>query len=698
MARKINRMKAAAAVLLSAFMVLGAVAVAPMMVLADTPRNIQVTHVGNGTAEADSGTTQALPGNTVLLRAVPAAGATFTSWEVVSGGVSILPSTSATDAFFVMTSGDEDVHIRAVFAGGNQLLAPTGLRVENNVLHWIAVDNAVNYRVYAVTATGETNVANPTTNFWQIDLAQFPQGTNVRFYVSAESHILTNSPRSSGYAWTAIDATLPTPVISVGAGNILTWTGVGAQFVRVYRGGTAIWESDAAVTQVDLAALNLPTGSQNIQIRFLAANGDIASNLSNTVSVNLTGQLPAPTGVAISGATLTWTAVPNAVGYRIYVAGVARTTTAITGTEFNLATLALAAGNHNVQVRALGNGTTTLNSALSTGVNFTPGAVGVPANVNITGTTLSWTAVSNAVGYRVYVDGEARTTEAITTTTFNLVTLGLAVGTYEIQVRALGDGTTTHNSNLSPAVTFNMTVIQLAAPANVRLQGNNVLHWDAVPNAVGYTIYLNGTAHPVPTMATHFALGALPLPAGVHQAQVRADGDGTTTQNSPLSVSVPFTVAGLPPGELPSIWAREYVETAVAVGIVPENLRALFTQATTRAEFAALATALYETVMQYTILERMEFNDTTDVNVQKMGARGVVQGVGEGYFDPHAPLTREQAATMIARLAAAMGNPLPAVAATFPDNADISYWAMTAVGQVQAAGIMIGVDGGLFMP
>jgi hypothetical protein len=140
------------------------------------------------------------------------------------------------------------------------------------------------------------------------------------------------------------------------------------------------------------------------------------------------------------------------------------------------------------------------------------------------------------------------------------------------------------------------------------------------------------------------------------------------------------------------------VNTAVSAGLVPMHLRYSFTQATTRAEFAALSVALYETVMGHEIVGRAHFNDTTDVNVQKMGHLGVVLGVGGGNFAPNSPLTREQAATMIARLAEAMDHPLPAVAAAFPDNADIAPWAIVQVGQMQASGIMVGADGGRFMP
>ena len=152
------------------------------------------------------------------------------------------------------------------------------------------------------------------------------------------------------------------------------------------------------------------------------------------------------------------------------------------------------------------------------------------------------------------------------------------------------------------------------------------------------------------------------------------------------------------PAGQPSSWAVEQVNRAISMGLVPQALQSQYTQATTRAEFTALAVALYETVTGREITERMTFNDTTDINVQKMGGLGVVSGVGGGNFAPDDALTREQAGVMLAGLAYAIGQPLPDSQADFADNALISPWAMESVGQMQTAGIMGGVGNNMFAP
>ena len=450
-----------------------------------------------------------------------------------------------------------------------------------------------------------------------------------------------------------------------------------------------------------------------------------------------TQQLSAPTNLSISDTILSWSPVTNAGSYRVYVNGTARGSTT-TATSFDLRSISLSSGSHSVQVRALaGSGTSFTNSGLSSSVTFntwgTGGMLSAPTNLWISGSMLHWNSVSGAVGYRIYVGGVGQT-ETTSATSFDLSRLNIGSGNRSIQVRALGNHVTTQNSSLSSSVNFNAsgtatatptprpaatptpTPVPALAPAqppsNLRVVGN-VLHWDGVPNVAGYNIYVGGVARTLaPTVATHFSLNALGLPAGYYTVQVRAIGNEISTLNSGLSTGVNFTSTGqratqpqatpaptpvatpaptpTQPADPPSAWASNSVNIAISHGLVPQNLRSQYTQATTRAEFAALAVALYETATGLHIPYGLPFHDTDDVNVQKMGWLGVVEGTGDGYFRPNETLTREQAAVMLARLADVIGQPLPQASADFADNAAISPWARSAVGRVQAAGIMNG--------
>ena len=151
-------------------------------------------------------------------------------------------------------------------------------------------------------------------------------------------------------------------------------------------------------------------------------------------------------------------------------------------------------------------------------------------------------------------------------------------------------------------------------------------------------------------------------------------------------------------GEKPAAWAEADVVAAINAGLVPQGLRKDFERAITRAEFAALAAAFYEAVTGAEVAARQPFEDTDDINVEKMAALGVVQGMGGNLYLPGGELTREQAAAILSRLAEAVGKPLPEYAATFSDIDSVSDWAIDAVGQMQASGIMEGVGGNTFSP
>ena len=179
--------------------------------------------------------------------------------------------------------------------------------------------------------------------------------------------------------------------------------------------------------------------------------------------------------------------------------------------------------------------------------------------------------------------------------------------------------------------------------------------------------------------------------------------DGTLWFSNPFETNFVFVQilsdVRLPGGvtEVPSAWAEAQVSAAIAEGLVPLPLQTGYTRPITRAEFAALAVALYEN-QRGEITGRETFDDTDDINVKKAAYLGVVTGIGGNRFDPGAGLTREQAAVMLSRLAGSLDRPFPAQSPVFGDNRNISSWAVDGVGAAQAAGIMSGVGDNRFDP
>lgn len=148
----------------------------------------------------------------------------------------------------------------------------------------------------------------------------------------------------------------------------------------------------------------------------------------------------------------------------------------------------------------------------------------------------------------------------------------------------------------------------------------------------------------------------------------------------------------------PSDWAIATVNDAIAQGLVPWTLQKKYNRPITRGEFCALAVNQYERMTHTMLTELKYFYDTYDENVEKIAAIGVIRGKSEGYVNPDDLLTREEAATILVRLADAMQLNLPAANADYTDLWVVSDWARDAVGRLQAAGIMSGTGNGMFSP
>ncbi len=156
-------------------------------------------------------------------------------------------------------------------------------------------------------------------------------------------------------------------------------------------------------------------------------------------------------------------------------------------------------------------------------------------------------------------------------------------------------------------------------------------------------------------------------------------------------------------GKIISNWAKPQVDKAVSNNLVPEDkLNKDYTKPITRGEFAALAVSTYEAATGKTATcKSAQFADGANQDMAIMYELGVIggynkadnqAGVTVGINDP---ITREQAAVILAKLAAVTGKSL-APADTVPFTDSISDWAMDGVSKVYNAGIMSGYDTGAF--
>ncbi len=153
-----------------------------------------------------------------------------------------------------------------------------------------------------------------------------------------------------------------------------------------------------------------------------------------------------------------------------------------------------------------------------------------------------------------------------------------------------------------------------------------------------------------------------------------------------------------------STWAEPELKKANELGLIPDILKgADMTKPITREEFCELAVLLYAKVTKSTAAPASPnpFTDTTNSQILKAYALGITTGTSATTFSPKTLINREQCATMLFRAIKAIApNADYSVAGIkdFPDQKDISSWAVEGTKYMSKLSIIKGDDTGNFMP
>lgn len=153
-----------------------------------------------------------------------------------------------------------------------------------------------------------------------------------------------------------------------------------------------------------------------------------------------------------------------------------------------------------------------------------------------------------------------------------------------------------------------------------------------------------------------------------------------------------------------SDWAKPELEKAEGYSLIPAVLsEADVSKPINRSEFASLSVKLYEAFSgeEIKLPEANPFSDTEDTEILKAYAAGITTGTSETTFEPDLLLSREQAATMLARTYAKSMNTEAKPAGTaevFADDLDISDWAKESVYFMVENAVINGIGDNRFAP
>ena len=385
-------------------------------------------------------------------------------------------------------------------------LATVTVVVNGTTATWEAVENAVGYEYSfdnGVTFTFTTETSATVEAGKTIIVRAAGDGVNYRH---------GNWSNVNG----GVQATqLATPTVTLN-GATASWTAVANASGYAYKIGENGTESSlpSSVTSYTL---------QNGETLYVKAKGDGVTYSDSAWSVAVTYTAPVgPTSeklatpeVWLEGNVATWSTVEHATAYKYRYTDVYPTIDTTTENSIVLR------DGQSLWVCATSSDSYYTDSDWSEVVTFNKVALTAPL-VSLTENVVSWTEVTGATGYIVYVNGTPNNVSA-TTLSYTLN------DTATVTVVAVGDDVINTNSANSTSVSYVKPINALAVPT-VTVTDRTV-SWSAVSGAIGYEYSLDGGATKVNTTATSVELGY------GRTIVVRAIGDGTTAVTGDWSVA-----------------------------------------------------------------------------------------------------------------------------------------------------------------
>ncbi len=207
----------------------------------------------------------------------------------------------------------------------------------------------------------------------------------------------------------------------------------------------------------------------------------------------------------------------------------------------------------------------------------------------------------------------------------------------------------------------------------------------AVLDGVSGVIYRDGIFVPAAPSASTSASGLIPVKSGGLYAIFY---DGVTYLSSTAYIGA-------------SAWALDSLSAADELGLLsPLPYDTVYSQPITRSLFCELVVSFYNSIGgSHADTIQNPFTDTNDIYVIQAYALGIVSGRYDGLFCPDEQITREEICVMLHRLCDRIGYaPNQIATPSFPDESQISSWAVASVLRISSAGITGGYDDGRFAP
>ena len=409
--------------------------------------------------------------------------------------------------------------------GGTKLTAPTNIKYDGTTITWNVVEGATGYTV-KINDGNEYTVNSPSFAY---------DASNANFSVVIKA---TSNKKSVA----ASDATtinfLPLEKISevrFDEFGVASWDVVDTATAYAIR-----IDGKEVKTVTETTYSEIPAGAHSFQVRpVVEGNPSYYSSWSNSRNINILGTV-AKDDITYNNGVISWKYVSGAQGYEVRVNGNVIA-------EKNTGTSVLYDAQNvgfEVNIRAIGNGTTTYTGAMSEAKAFI--FLDTVTNIVVEDGILKWEAIGGADGYKIKLNG-VESSEKLTKNEYAKLTANVST---DIQIRPYSNDTSYFSDWSQVKSVFILPAPVLQWNQDYALDGepNNNAYWDGVSGANGYTVRLtkpDGTVITSEYGTTERSFNEAYLAVGIYKVEVKSNAptDSTTVYGSVYSA--PITVIRL---------------------------------------------------------------------------------------------------------------------------------------------------------
>ncbi len=243
--------------------------------------------------------------------------------------------------------------------------------------------------------------------------------------------------------------------------------------------GYTVSVNGTSETKVAKPAHNFPAIASEVRVD-VSITSYAGEEVSETVTKTFT-RLPKIEATSIvfdENGRMTWQAVPGATEYIVEINGTTTKTPYLEYSDF------VQGQRNTIRIKPAAE------SCFADWSNpMAKDYLAAPSNIKYDGQFISWSGYSTAKEYNVIINGAS--VAKVTGTTY---TYDAANTSFDLQIQSMGDGTNSFHSTASESVRY----VFLKDVTGIQAQDGNLV-WDAVEEATGYSVKLNGVEHQVDT-------------------------------------------------------------------------------------------------------------------------------------------------------------------------------------------------------